>query len=579
MRLNALPHLYFGFKNPFKKTEDSPVEALPPNQAVLPGNKPSGLSKTLKTMAKEPIVIIPAPLGSTGASVNEAGEPLSSDVSPPTKTMLSNGLSTYLQQAANRRYSSLNLLLPIYVTDPSTQMLLGNLLLQGSKATQKLVDAYQSQGISFGVYPEGDQLSFEVSGPAGSEAQMAQAAWQLLNHPQIDPAVLESHRATRLKNLTDTANLPDVPMGDSLNAELYGAAHPYALSVPTLIDRLQNASAQQALLQLKSVMAQPQRLQVLLVSPQPVASQAQLLNQWVQQNQWFASPVPLPVKSSQPVPKPVAVGGQKGPLLFSNDSVERAHVCQTWRAPTMNDPDYVPFTLLTKLLGGMSGGFFNILRSERGLVYSTRQSFNPQVKGADFSVSAEVDFDKLGPALTGIQEAMGQLMQTPVDMEELDKVKRETVLALRKTKQSSGGIASLALNNMARGFEPEPFEVIEKRYLQVEPTDIQRVAQRFFSPHSGYSVLGITAPKAVLSQLYPGYLVQAPQQVVLPASLQQPISQGILPQALQPAEQQALGYKAPVPLAPLPMAYSVQSPWLQGPSAEKPSGSALNAMV
>src|SRR5262249_10256053 len=150
-----------------------------------------------------------------------------------------------------------------------------------------------------------------------------------------------------------------------------------------------------------------------MVSSQSVAAQQNILSDGIRQAAWFASPYRQPPLMQTPSLNPQK--GARGPLLIPNETLKRAYIFQSWRAPALHDPDYPAFCLLLQMLKGFSSGFFKVLRTEKGLVYGVHQDYTQRKEGGSYEVMArEVDFKRIHDALEGMHDVTLEMIQKPV---------------------------------------------------------------------------------------------------------------------------------------------------------------------
>lgn len=420
----------------------------------------------------------------------------------PTQAVLRNGASAYFQQASQQKESSLSILLPIGPALAGSRALIPGLLLEGSDATKQLINRVRAEGIVVLASETGDKVLLHLTGPAGQEARLTQVAMQVLTQPTVDPMTFQRLKEDMSDDLKKSLAMPETAMAEAVAQQLYGPTHPYAKTTQALMQELAQQTPASVMGLYQTVLQQPQDITLLMVSPQSVPVQQQVLNGALAQVGWQGNPFGAAMALPQTPPLPPQRGAI-GPLLIPNETVDRARVIQAWRAPTVDDPDYPAFLLLINMLNGMTGGFFRVLRTESGLVYSTRQLYQPEKQGASYQVTAQVDYDKLGQTLQAIQRVATEMLTRPISEEELNKVKRSYILGLRQDMQSSSGITDIHLPRVGVDRPPLHPDILKSQVEQVTGADVQRVANRFFNPANGYFVLGVTAPQRVLSAWFP----------------------------------------------------------------------------
>jgi zinc protease len=438
-----------------------------------------------------------------GGYGGSAGITEASSVSPPVPSRLINGVTAYFQQMPGQQHSQLSIMLPFSPTQPGARAIIGDLLTQGSEATKAFLTQCSARGINLGVSPVGEKLQLAVSGPTGQEAEMLQVAMQVLTRPMVDNPSFNKLKENMLKSVEELYANPSFELQEKVQAGFYGKNHPFSVTGKEIMADLSRQTLSSVMASYQQSMQAVGQSKLMMVSSQPIEAQQALVNQHVQQAGWTPNPYqPSNIPVSPTVPQ---YRGLKAPLLVANDSAPRAYILEAFRAPSLSDPDYPAFCMLYEMLNGMSGHFFKTLRTQKGLVYSTQQSYSSRQKdGASFRINAMVDYDKVKPALEGIQQVVEDMARKPVNEDELRMAKKHYILGLRDAMQSSDGVASLSEPWLINDLGPQHPDVLKAAIERVTPADIQRVARRVFNTTNGYQVIGVTAPQKVLDQLYQG---------------------------------------------------------------------------
>lgn len=418
----------------------------------------------------------------------------------PSAYPLANGARGVFQQASNQQQSCLSVQFPIGPSTAGFRMLLGEMLLNGSYATKAILNQAEANGLSVVPTHAGDKVQFNFVGPAGKEQALIQLALQILTRPNLEGGTFNKQKADLITEVRKQLLLPEVPVIDAVGKGLYGNTHPYGKTTAEALEELNRMTPESMLWAYQSVIGQPQQASISMVSAQPVEVQQQLVNQEIQAFTWYASPYPQPQLPQAPAVPPAV--GSPAPILIPNQSAERAHIVKAWRAPTIGDPDYPAFCLLMKMLGGMTGGFFRIMRTENGLVYSTHQIYQPHRLGADYQVMAQVDFDKLGKAMDAFKQVTGEFLNGYVSPDKLASSKKTFLLELMGDAQASERINHQNLPWMANDQMPPHPKELEQAIRSVTVQDIYRVAHRVFNPANGFEVTGVSAPPQVLARVF-----------------------------------------------------------------------------
>lgn len=423
-------------------------------------------------------------------------------ISRPVFMPMANGATGIFQQAQMQQQSCLTMQLPLGPTLTGVRLLLPELLLKGSYSTKAFLNQCQTQGIEIGANTVGEKLQLSFYGPAGKEQDLVRVAMQLLTRPVTDPATFHQLKEDFVREIHKSLAHPEPHLLDAANKALYGQHHPYARSTGEVIDDLTRQTPESVMGLYRQMLENPAQISMSMVSAQPIEAQQAMVNQGIQEFAWYPNPYrpaqPMPV--SPPVPP---ARGNVGPVLVPNNTVERAYLVRSWRAPAMGDPDYPAFCLIMKMLGGMSGGFFRIMRTETGLVYSTQQAYTSHKQGADYKVLAQVDFDKLNQALDGFGRVTKELLDGPISETQLSMSKKDYLLELYSETQASEKINEMNLSWIANDQAPRHPQELEAAIKRVSAEDIRRVAQRIFNPSSGYEVTTISAPTDFLLKNFP----------------------------------------------------------------------------
>jgi predicted Zn-dependent peptidase len=424
-------------------------------------------------------------------------------ISPPLSGRLSNGSWGYFQQTPHLQETALSIFLPINATQASLRAILPDLLQNGSGMTKTFLAQASAMGIRTSIAEAGDKLQLNFVAPAGKEAELMQTAMQLLTRPIVDPMTYNQLKEDLIQNIQNIDASPEAKLDETVNKAFYGAFHPYGKTRQEVIRELSNQSLAGAMSAYQQVAGQPQGIKMLMVSPLAQDCQKALIEQGIQQFGWYVNPYTQGVyqRSVPPLPN---LQGKRGPFLVANEALPRAMIQEMWSAPGVGDPDYPAFCLLRSIMKGMSSSFFKVLRTQKHLVYSTQQSYSDLPNnGTTFNLNAEVDYDKLGPAMAGIREVICSLTQTPVTAAQLRMAKESSLLSIRDAKETAPDLLELNTPRLQNDLLPCHPDSLQAAMERVTVADIQRVANRVFNPTSAYHVIGVSAPQKILNQWFP----------------------------------------------------------------------------
>lgn len=161
----------------------------------------------------------------------------------------------------------------------------------------------------------------------------------------------------------------------------------------------------------------------------------------------------------------------------------------------LSNPDLYPLDVLAGVLGnGDSSRLVADLKTRRNLVYSIScWNYTPAWPGGEFAVSFTCAPDKVDEVRAAVAEHLARVCQEPPTAEEIEKVKRLTVVRQRLGNRTAAAQArSLASDQLALG---DPY--FSARYAEnlqrVTREDVLRVARKYL--RGTRSVTAIVRPK------------------------------------------------------------------------------------
>jgi zinc protease len=423
-------------------------------------------------------------------------------MTPAIPQVLHNGAVGYAQQMPQQQMSSLTIQLPLGPSVKGSRNLIETMLKRGSPATKQLISQFEAQGITVRPVIAGDKLVMVAHGPGGQEAQMLQAALTLLLRPTWDAPSFHAVKSELLTELGKIRNEPDQQLTQAANRALFGTTHPYG---KTLAEAEQEVSRQtyDGLAGLyQHMLAFPERISLAMHASLPQDSQVQLMNQAIQQFGWYASPYRqgLPLADEPAIPP---ARGVQEPVLIADPNIKRAHLVRGWRTPGPNDPDYPAFLVLQNWLGGMSGVFFRVFRSENGLVYGTRAMNTLRKAANDYKVFADVNFEKLPQALQAYDRVIDEVTRHPITDAQLATARNTIQLQLQLGAESTEKAADSNMRWLVNDQPPMHPQQLEAAVMRVTAADVQRVARRYLDPALGHQVTAVVAPPEILRQVFP----------------------------------------------------------------------------
>ena len=195
------------------------------------------------------------------------------------------------------------------------------------------------------------------------------------------------------------------------------------------------------------------------------------------------------------------------PVRIIKKATEQTNICLATAGIAYLSADYYPLLLINGLLGdGMSSRLFQSIREEQGLAYDIGSYFNSYAETGNLVISAGVDPSHTQEAIHAIIVELERLCNTPVPVDELERMKAYVrggvVLGLEGTQQVASWLGSQeCLHNRVHAID----EVVAS-INAVTIQDIQRVAQSCFA--SEWRRLAIIGPEDARRVEYFGKLLK-----------------------------------------------------------------------
>ncbi len=147
------------------------------------------------------------------------------------------------------------------------------------------------------------------------------------------------------------------------------------------------------------------------------------------------------------------------------------------------DPDRYPLTVLNTILGrGMSSRLFKEVRERRGLAYSVGSGVGRYSDVGTMSISAGVTLEHLEEATQVIRNELSRMRDEPAGDLEMTKARDFSTGNFRLGLESTMALAQRAGESLLMTGEIEPIEEVVASIAGVTASDVQRVAQRLFTP-------------------------------------------------------------------------------------------------
>ncbi len=172
-------------------------------------------------------------------------------------------------------------------------------------------------------------------------------------------------------------------------------------------------------------------------------------------------------------------------------------------APSFGEPGFLEATAVTSLLGGdFSSRLNTVLRETKGYSYGINASIANELPagGGLLSVSAPVQADKVGEALTDLVAGFGSLATTPVSEAELNRTVMSAATANASVGETGGGLMGLVVSSAGMGMTPEQVQGLMEDIVALELPQVQAVANSLAGLDAAMVVIG-GDPELLVPQL------------------------------------------------------------------------------
>jgi zinc protease len=147
------------------------------------------------------------------------------------------------------------------------------------------------------------------------------------------------------------------------------------------------------------------------------------------------------------------------------------------------DPDYVPFDLAVRILGGEGANrLFGVLRSDRGLTYGASADLRAYRTSGAVVAETETRTAATGESLRLIVDEFTRLRRDLVDTAELQGAQDFIAGNFPLSIESPSAIAEQVLTRLFYGQSPDDLERYVDEVQDVTPRDVRRVARRWLRP-------------------------------------------------------------------------------------------------
>lgn len=294
----------------------------------------------------------------------------------------------------------------------------------------------------------------------------------VLMNPSFPQAEVDRYKTRTRTGLMSQRAQPGFLAQERLNRVVYGD-HPAGRVSPT--PAALDAMTREALVEFHKAHYVPDRA-VLAVSGDITMAQAKQKAEaafaaWKESGAEIVAqkdPAPLQGPSISLVARPNSV---QTSLRVGTQSIERTN------------PDYEALTLANRVLGGgPNARLFEHLREQKGYTYGAYSGFSAtRIRGA-WTASTDVRSEVTDPALTDLIDEIRQMREAVVPEKELASAKKSIVAGFALSLESPNAILGNYIDRYIYKLPPDYWDTYPSRIEAVTAADVQRVAQKYWSP-------------------------------------------------------------------------------------------------
>lgn len=291
--------------------------------------------------------------------------------------------------------------------------------------------------------------------------------------PAFAPAELERRRQQVLSGFQVSYDDPEYLAGAVLSRLMYGF-HPYGLpanGTPDSVPRI----TREDLLAFHAAHYAPNNALLAIVgdvdAEAAFAATERVFGDWAPRTSAADPPageIPEPARRVIVIDKP---GSLQTAIRVGHTALSRA------------SPDYLPFDVAIKILGGEGGNRLgSVLRTERSLTYSASAEVGSGRYGGDFIAKTDTRTEATVEALRLTVGEVGRMRRERVSRRELENARAYLAGNFPLSIETPNAIAAQVLESLVYGLELDDLPDYPNRINAVTVEDIRRVARTYLRP-------------------------------------------------------------------------------------------------
>ena len=311
----------------------------------------------------------------------------------------------------------------------------------------------------------------------------------VLARPSFPEGEFQRVRAQRLASLLQMKDRASSVATNAFMRVIYGEEHPYGKDPSGSEESVPLLTRDDVLAYYRENYA-PSRATLIVVGDTTMACILPLLEREL--GSWTQGPGALP-----PVPGLLLPERAPGLYLIDRPGAPQSEIRIGRPAFRRNSPEYLPLTVMNRVLGGQFSSRINLnLREKRGLTYGARSAFIFLKQPGPFMVSGAFTGGKTAEAAGELLMEIGAMHRDGVTAEELEFSRKGLtggfVLSFETPYQVAGALQSIVLYGLPEDY----YETYIQNLESVSLADIRRAARQVLDPSTMSLLVAADAAEA-----------------------------------------------------------------------------------
>ncbi|WP_375289557.1 M16 family metallopeptidase [Qipengyuania sp.] len=347
-------------------------------------------------------------------------------------------------------------------------------------SSQEIAEARERLGAAISLGGGADRSTFTLSALSANLVPSLELLADIVRDPALDQGELERLRTRALTGIEQELKTPQSIAARTLTPLIYGKDSPYAgpdSGTAASVGAITRAD----IVSFKDRWIRPDNGEVFVVSDRPLAEIVSALNTAF--GDWQAPAVAKGQKSFASTTGPGDAAGRI--ILINRPNSPQSYILGGLLTPaSANDETYVDFLNANNALGGNFLSRLNMnLRETKGWSYGVRGGPQTRQNAVAYTISAPVQQDRTGDALTELIRETGEFLDTKgISDAERTRIVAAEIGELPGQFETSGSILSAMQSNALYGRPDNYYELLADRYRQQTSTSLDSAIRGAIDP-------------------------------------------------------------------------------------------------